>query len=253
MRRIEHHNKASRRGAKVGKLSKIPRSKRPRPNRIFELTRERKWKYADVAERVRELAAARGDNARAKVHALTINRLATGAITLTQDWMTLLGEVFAIDPAEIIAPPVAQNLRRVGVAYAMQGGAWKRESELPVAERYDYMIKADEALADAVLYAGEIRGLDTNLRYPPGSIAILSKLAQSPGEIVEGRRYHVRVMRADNMIEDTIKLLCSREGQYWLRPESDHPDFQEWLPIGGKPGHRVEIVGRVRGVFFRED
>lgn len=253
MRRIEQPHKASRRGAKVNKLSKTPRSKRPRPNRIFELTRARKWKYADVAERVRELAAARGDTARAKVHTLTINRLATGEITLTQDWMNLLGEVFTVDPAEIITAPAAQNLRRVAVAIALQAGAWRRESELPIAERYDVMIRADAALADAVLYAGEIRGADTNLRYSAGSIAILSKLAQSPGEIIEGRRYHVRVIRADNMIEDTIKLLCSREGQYWLRPESDHPEFQEWLPIAGKPGHRVEIVGRVRGVFFRED
>jgi hypothetical protein len=231
----------------------MPRSKRPRPNRIFELTRARKWKYADVAERVRAIAAARGDVARAKVHTLTINRLATGEITLTQDWMNLLGEVFDVPSTEIITAPAADNLRRVAVCYALQARHWRRDSELPAAERYDIMIRSDPALHNLTLYAGEIRGQDTNLRYSPGSLAILSKIEQAPGEIIEGRRYHVRVTRADGMIEDTIKLMTAKEGQYWLRPESDHPDFQEWLPLTGKPGHTVEIVGRVRGVFFRED
>jgi hypothetical protein len=108
------------------------------------------------------------------------------------------------------------------------------------------------------LYAGEIRGLDVNTRYQPGAIVIVSKLEpgalHDPDMIPPGRRYHVRTARADGLIEDSIKLLSlGPEGQLWLRPESDHPAFQEWIPLTGRDGYHVEIVGRVRGVFLKED
>ncbi|MFM9673806.1 hypothetical protein, partial [Streptomyces galilaeus] len=71
--------------------------------------------YADVAERVRQIAKQRKDKTRQKVHEITINRLATGAITLTQDWMNLLAEVYAVSPTEILAAPLSENIIRVRV------------------------------------------------------------------------------------------------------------------------------------------
>jgi hypothetical protein len=239
---------------RISKLSKPPRSKRPRPNRIFELTKERKWKYADVAEKVRSLAKARKDTAHAKAHTITINRLATGDINLTQDWMNILGEVFSVPASDIISPPVAQNLKRVTVSCALQSNHWRSDSDLPPSEQYEIMIPQNAALDGASIYAGVIKGLDNNLRYPPGAIVIVSKLEQKPDEIVEGRRYHVRVMRGDGMIEDSIKrLVRGPEGHYWLKPESDHPAHQEWLALDGSSGIKIEIVGRVRGVYHSED
>lgn len=116
------------------------------------------------------------------------------------------------------------------------------------------MVPDDAALQGVPLYAAEVRGPAANLRYSDKSVLILSKLISVPGEMQAGRRYHVRITRgADDLCEDTIKLLVERDGKYWLRPESDHPDFQTWTPLDGIPGHVVEVIGRVRGVYFRED
>lgn len=231
-----------------------PLAGKPRPNRIFELTQERKWTYEDVAERVRKIAKARGLTAHAKTHGITINRLATGKAELTQKWMNLLGDVYGVPATEIISVPVAQNMRRVRVVCALEAGAWRDGSELPQKEQFDIMIPNDPELQALSLYAGEIRGNDTNLRYSPGSIVVIASLEQKPGEIVEGKRYHVRTLRNDGQIENTIKTLTADpDGKYWLKPESNLPQHQEWLPLAGTETIRVELVGRVRGVFYRED
>lgn len=240
------------------KLLRQPRARRPRPNRIHELTKARGWTYPEVARRVSELARARGDEDRANTHTITINRLATGAAKLTQDWMTILSEVFAVTPAEIISEPIAENLRRVTVVCALAAGAWRKHWQLPEQEQYEIMIPNEAAFSGLTLYAGEIRGDDINRRYPRGAIVVISTYKpgeiNQPGELKEDRRYHVRVARADGLIEDSIKCLTrGPEGQLWFKPESDHPAHQEWISITGKPGHLVEIVGRVRGVFLRED
>ena len=231
--------------------------KRIRPNRIFELTKQRKWTYQEVAQRVRDLAEARHDANRAKCHTITINKLATGDQNLTQEWMTLLGEVFGVPPAVIIAQPLAENLLRVTVTCALEGGHFKKGAALPVAEQFDIMIPFSDELNSLALYAGEIRGTDNNLRYSAGAIVILAKLeagaVNRPAELVEGRRYHVRVTRHDGMIEESIKQVAlGPEGQVWLKPESSDPRHAA-IPLQGRDGYTVEILGRVRGVFLRED
>jgi hypothetical protein len=225
-----------------------------RPNRIFELTKARKWTYPEVAKRVRTLAISRGDDSRSKVHTVTINRLATGEANLTQEWMNILGEVFGVPATEIISSPVAQNLRRIVVEYALEAGKWCTSTVLPQSEQFAIMIPNDAHLLEATLYGGEIRGQDFNQRYGVGSIVVISKIEQKPGEIADGKRYHVRLSREDGLIEDSIKCLTiGPEGQLWLKPESNHPSHQEWIPLQGRAGLKVEIIGRVRGVFFRED
>jgi hypothetical protein len=235
-------------------VGKTPRKPKSHPNRIHALTKERRWTYAEVADRIRKLAETRGDSERIKVHEVTINRLATGKITLTQDWMNLLGEIYAVPASDIISVPANVNMVRVKVSCALEAQLWRSQPDLLNEEQYDIMIPYDQSLSSATLYAGEIRGPSNNLRYSPKSLVILSRLEQKPGEIEVGKRYHVRVMRTDGMIEDSIKLLSqSPDGQYWLKPESDHPEHQTWTPLSGGENFRVELIGRVRGVFFRED
>jgi transcriptional regulator with XRE-family HTH domain len=232
------------------------RATRQRPNRIYELTKLHGMTYADVAERVRALAETRSDiKSREKVHELTINRLASGKMNLTQQWMELLGAVYSVPAAEIISQPVAQNMRLVRVIYALEASVFNQKNSLAEHERFDVMIPDDEALRDLHLYAAEIIGPAMNLRYSPDSIVILSKLTQRPGEIVEGKRYHVCATRiSDGAVEHTIKMLVvGPEGRFWLKPESNHPAHQEWIPLDGKPGITIELMGRVRGVYFRED
>lgn len=239
----------------TSKVRNAPASPRaPRPNRIYELTKARKWTYAEVAARVRELAETLGDDDRMKVHEITINRLATGSIALTQDWMTTLGLVYSVDASEIITAPATEGLRRIKVTGALQAGAWAESHEFAIDEQHEIMIPDDPALRSVALYAGELRGESMNKRYPNGAIIIMSKVSQRPGEIAEGKRYHVRMTHADGLTEETIKTLAKdNSGEYWLKPESDHPEFQEWIPLDGKPGTTVELIGRVRGVYHRED
>lgn len=241
-----------------GVVLRKPRAKKPRPNRIFELTKARKWTYPDVAQRVRELAISRGDESRAKCHTITINRLAIGDANLTQDWMNVLGEVFGVPPIELISAPIAENLLRVSVLYALEAGKWRKNSLLSEQEQFEIMVPHQEAFKTLSLYAGEIRGLDNNQRYPIGTMVIVAKYEPGainrPGEVVPGKRYHVRISRADGLIEDSIRCLTlGPEGQLWLKHESDQPAFQEWIPLSGRPGYTVEIIGRVRGVFLPED
>jgi hypothetical protein len=229
------------------------RGTRQHPNRIYELTQARGLTYADVAERVRSNAEARGDKQRTKVHELTINRLATGAISLSQEWMERLGEVYGVPAIDIIAAPSTGNMRLLKVTVALEGGVWRDTHTINPSSQIEIMVPDDVMLQGVALYAAEIRGDAANLRYTDKSIVIVSKMITVPGEIAEGRRYHVRITRADGLCEETIKLLVAREGRYWLRPESDHPDFQTWVPLDGRAGETVEILGRVRGVYFRED
>lgn len=246
--KIVAHDHASARPAEVKK------SKKPKSNRIFELMKARHWTYAEVAERIRALAKARKIEAYGKVHEVTINRLALGKAKLTQDWMKMLGEIFQVPAHELIATPAAQNLIVVHVTHVLDAGIWRGESELPEPMQFDVMIPNDPLFQNLTLYAGEIKGPSFNLRYPEKTIVVLSRIEQKPGEIVEGKRYHVRATRDDGLFEDSIKSLSrDGEGRYWLKPESDHPAHQGWLPLGGTDGLKVEIVGRVRGVFYRED
>jgi hypothetical protein len=225
-----------------------------RPNRIYELTQARNWTYADVAERVRNHAAACGDTSRMKVHELTINRLATGVITLTQPWMETLGAVYGVPLTEIIAAPSVAHMRLIKVTIALEAGVWKSDHTLPVPQQFEIMVPDDDRLRGVPLYAAEIRGPASNLRYSEHSIAIISKITPNPGEVIEGRRYHVRVTRENKTTEETIKLLVmDGEKRFWLKPESNHPEHQAWFPLEGRAGETVELLGRVRGVYFRED
>ena len=238
-----------------GPMPRRATTERPRPNRIFELTKKNSWTYADVAERVRQIAKLRKDKARLKVHEITINRLATGAITLTQDWMNLLAEVYAVSPTEILAAPLSENIIRVRVTFALEASTWSKNHQWQPSECYEIMIPEDSALDGVSLYAGELRGPSCNEKYPEKSVIILSTLKNHPGEIAVGRRYHVRVTRPDGLTEETIKRLHQDEaGKYWLRPESNHPDHQAWLPLDSRDSeNQIELVGRVRGVYTRED
>ncbi|MGH6684999.1 MAG: hypothetical protein ACRECA_13960, partial [Pseudolabrys sp.] len=73
------------------------------------------------------------------------------------------------------------------------------------------------------------------------------------GEVIPGRRYHVRRTRTDGLTEETIKtLVTGDDGQYWLKPESNKPEFQQWIALDGAPGESVHLVGCVRYVLRRE-
>lgn len=210
------------------------------PNRIHELTKLRKLTYADVAEALGE-----------GTHSVTIAKLASGTMQLTFDWMKRLARVFHVEPQEIIAKPIGADLRRVRVAGALKAGSFAESYEWSEEDRYDVMVRDLAAYRRLELYAGEISGDSMNLRYPDGSVVVMSK---GGSDLVVGRRYHVRITRTDGTSEDTIKTLeRGEDGRYWLKPESSNPEHQAWIPLDGIPDATVELIGRVRFAVQRED
>lgn len=223
------------------KLPKRRLRKEEYPNRIAELAQLRGLTYADIADAV-------------DAHEITIAKLATGRQELTLTWMKRLAPVLGATPAEIIAKRSGDNLRAVIVKGELRAGAWAEKHQWQEDDQYEVMIPDDPAFRGLTLYGGAIEGESMNRRYPSGAVVILSRLTHRPGEIEEGRRYHVQRVRADGQTEETIKMLArSTDGRYWLVPESTDPEHQEWIPLEGKAGETIHLVGRVRYVVHRED
>ncbi|MCB2107002.1 MAG: helix-turn-helix domain-containing protein [Rhodobacteraceae bacterium] len=213
---------------------RAPRSTTPRvyPNRIRELNKERGWSYKELAEKV-------------GVHFKTIQSLATGDAELTWSWMQRLARVFGVKPTEIIEKPAFAHLRTVIVEGRVRAGDWGDSHVFDPQEARTITIPNNPELNRLDLYAREVEGDSMNKLYPHGSIVILSRMTQRPGEIMVGKRYHVRRTRGD-LREDTIKTLVrSANGEYWLQPESDSPEFAAFR-LEGEEGTTVELRGRVR-------
>lgn len=226
----------------------FPRTRRVRrqiepaqhPNRLFDLATAAGLTYADIAD-------ATGS------HRITIAKLATGQIALTQEWMERLAPVLGTTPAGLIEAPPA-GLRLVKVAGVLQAGAWSETHEWPPDEQFSVMVPDDPALRRLALYGGVVRGDSMDEVYPEGTIVVLTRIADGGrADIRPGRRYHVRITRADGLTEDTLKTLIEKDGKYWLRPESSNPEFKSWIPLDGLPGTMIELIGLVRFAVTRED
>lgn len=210
------------------------------PNRINELARERDLTHDD-------LAAALG------VNRTTIADRARGSVPMNQDWQRRLAELFQVPLREILERPQAEGLRNVAVTVSLQAGAWGEAHGFEEGQRDSVMVPDDAALKSLTLYGGLIVGDSMNKIYPNGSIVVLSRMAQRPNEILEGRRYHIRVTRAGGEVEETIKTLVrDGAGNYWMQPESDSPAYAA-IPLDSGPDSTVELIGRVRYAIRRED
>lgn len=218
----------------------VPPPKAPReyPNRIRELNKERGWSYDALAEKVGS-------------HPKTIGALATGGAELTLTWMQRLARVYGVKAYEIIEKPEIANLRTVPVTGRVQAGEWADGHTFDAQAPRTITIPNDDEFRRLDLYALQIEGESMNKLYAAGSIVVLSRLSQRPGEIVAGKRYHVVRTRGD-LSEETIKTLVrDSAGDYWLQPESTSPAFAAFA-LEGEEGTTVELRGRVRHAFTKE-
>ena len=226
------------RSTKTGEKSKLSKGY---SNRIRELTKTSKLTYAIVGEKL-------------GAHETTIADLARGETNLTQDWMEKLATVFNVPPQQIIWPPEEPNLRKVSVKSYLQAGHWREAEEWDLEDHYSVMVPDDKNLRSVVLYAAEIRGPSMNKRYPDKSVVVMATMSSTYEGVKEGKRYHVRQTRADGKAEETVKTLARDDmGKLWLKPESTHPEFQQWIPLEGSDGSTIEILGRVRYAVLPEE
>jgi len=230
-----------RRGPKIRMPAEQPAAKRFAPNRIAELTKQNSTSYPEIAE---ALHTSRG----------TIAKLANSTQEMTRSWQEALAGHFNVSPEEIFTPPKENRLRRIPVKGRLAAGAWQEGFTFDPEDQYDVLIPQDERLQLISLYAAEVGGSSMNMRYPAGSVIVLSYVGDGVNDVIPGRRYHVKRTRADGMVEDTIKTLVKGEdGKFWLKPESTDPEFQEWIALEGQPGMQIELIGRVRYAVQREE
>ena len=216
---------------KPQKRAVASRPRREYPNRIRELNKERGWNYDILAEKV-------------GAHSQTIGDLVRGDAELTLKWMERLARAFGVRTTEIIEKPVTDGLRTVLVTGKVQAGAWSEGHTFDPQDQTHVTVPNSE-YRNLDLYARVIEGESMNAIYAHGSIVVLSRLLQAPGEIIAGKRYHVRRTRGD-LSEETIKTLVrASNGEYWLQPESTSPEFAAF-PLKGEEGTTVELLGRVR-------
>jgi transcriptional regulator with XRE-family HTH domain len=219
----------------------LPLKDREYPNRIQELTRKRGLSYQKIADALGTAYS-------------TIANLAVGKSELTLDWMNRLAPVLGVSPADIIQEQNSiTGLRRVPVDSLVHAGQWGRDQKLPDSLRYDVLIPDTEELRGIELYGLAVRGPGMNLRYPEGSTVICSPIAptQYP-DLIAGKRFHVRITRPTGECEDSIRRLEQQDGTFWLRGESSHAAHQEWVPLAGRDGMTVQILGRVHGAYILE-
>jgi DNA-binding XRE family transcriptional regulator len=230
----------SRRKPSTAKAARPAAGKAARyPNRVNELAKERNLTHDDIA-------AALG------VNRVTIADRARGAVPMKQDWAQRFADLFGVPVADIFEKPLTSGMRTVPIILELQAGNWADQSFLP--DNFgNIVIPDDPAYRSMSLYAGRIVGESMNKIYPNGSIVILSRKQDRPGEIVAGKRYHIRRTRGGQLIEQTIKTLVKdAKGQYWMQPESDSPEFAA-VPLESAPEETIEIIGRVRYAVRRED
>lgn len=186
------------------------------------------------------------------VHNVTVSRLITGRIQLTQEWLDRLGEALNTSPESILFD--TKPLRTVHVRAYVEAGVWAESNEWDEEEWYDVAVPNDPDLANYKLYGAEARGPSMNKRYPEGTVLIFTDAIETEEEIKVGSRYIVERERADGLRECTIKTLIRDEtGKYWLMPESSDPRHQQPIEIDGDNGDTVRMMGRVRYSVQRED
>lgn len=238
---IEMAQKNSSAGAeKPKRKTRAEGDKQAPSNRISEVARERGMTYAEIAERT-------------DAHPVTIAKLASGKLGLTQDWMNRLGLALNVEPQDLIVKP-SHNLRRVTVRGSLKAGYWAEMVEWDREDWYDVFVPDEPRDRRVSLYGGQISGPSMNHRYADGSVVILTPVIETGEQLVPGRRYHVRRTRADGLVEETIKtFIIDARGERWFKPESDDPNHQAWISALGENGETIEVVGRVTYSVQRED
>ncbi len=208
-------------------------------NRIKALMKERNLSRDDVADGI-------------GAHPITVSKLISGKMKLTQEWMEKFAQVFGVTPPEIITAP--STTRIVQVRSFVQAGVWEAHSEWQEDDFYEVAIPDDPAFRQYDLFGSETRGPSMNRRYPERTVLIHTNLAQTGGPLEIGKRYIVEREKPDGTRETTVKTLSKDEsGRLWLMPESTDPRFQAPIPVDEDLDSVVRVIGRVVYSVQRED
>ncbi|WP_051213293.1 LexA family protein [Maritalea myrionectae] len=210
-------------------------------NRIKELMIEKKISRDDLAHAV-------------GVHPVTISRLISGRIDLSGERLQALAKAFNVSPEAIISDTPVVPMRTVKVVAFVQAGAWAESNELPDEDQFSVAVPQDTDLAKYSLTGVQVRGPSMNLRYPEGTVLVITNAIETQEDIQPGKRYVVERERPDGLREYTVKTLHrDEEGHFWLMPESNDPRHQQPIEVNGDLGDTIRVLGRVVYSLLRED
>ena len=208
-------------------------------NRIKQLMKERNLSRDDVADGI-------------GAHPITVSKLISGKMKLTEEWMDKFATVFAVPREQIIAAPSATRL--VKVRSYVEAGVWEQHAEWPEEDWYEVAIPDDPRYRMTELFGSETRGPSMNKRYPEHTVLVHTSLAISGESLEIGKRYVVERERSDGTRETTVKTLSrDLDGRLWLMPESTDPRFQTPIPIDDEIDSIVRVIGKVVYSVQRED
>lgn len=194
-------------------------------NRIRELRTGKGWSQEDLAK----------EYGTSQQH---IQRMESGEQRLNTDHMERFGEVFGIDPLEVLIDPADQSVRAPLLDEIQAGAFVEAAGDI---ERHDLRGVTRWVRVDypkRTIFALQVRGDSMDRIVPEGGIAVVD---YSVKRLENGE---LGVFRADG--KATFKRLRRTDTEEWLQPESDNPRH---TPIFADNGHEIEIIGRV--VEFR--
>ena len=113
----------------------------------------------------------------------------------------------------------------VDVVGFVQAGFFREALDIPFDDRSKVMIKNIPGAKN--LFGLEVRGDSMNKEFNHGDVLICQSLHDFCGP-VEDEMFVVVERRHEGLIEATVKQLeIRKDGQYWLHPRSDNPEFTE--------------------------
>ena len=170
------------------------------------------------------------------------NKLENGKRQLRADRMEQLARIFNVPIEALLAGP---HVIPVTVKGFVEAGVWQEHPQWPEDEWYMVTIPFSNKLKSRTLIGAEIRGHSMNLVYPEGSIVIFEPVGRKDA-LETGKRYIVERRLSSGEYEQTAKtLIKDPTGAFWLKPESDHPEFFQPIPIQGSDGDEVVIRGKI--------
>lgn len=154
-----------------------------------------------------------------------------------------------------ILPPDSDTtlpVRSVTVMGQVQGGMFKETVEWPPEEQYEVSatVKGYQGIR---LFGVRVVGESVNKEFPHGSTAICALLMDlGPDYVPELDCFYVvyRWKNHEPEMEATIKQYrLGRDGNPYLYPCSDHPDFQQPWKIQGDDNEEIQLWARVVGKY----
>ena len=165
----------------------------------------------------------------------------------TLEWlMTESGEMPVADVATVL--PTSHN--RIFVVGEVQAGVWREAMEESPDVRHYIETPEDPRYPGICRFALRVKGQSMGDVFPDGSIIICVKLMDIGRQPLDGEYVIVQRVRPDGLTEATVKQYVLKDGQVYLWPRSQHPDFQQPLKLT-PDGENEEIL--ITAIAIRVD